>query len=165
MDKKELKQWLEQVAEIKDRKPSKSASHRPAVEYITEVDEEGEEYQVAVEVKDNPTLGYELVKVKDQHRLCELGCGEIVTNQVIELRHAQTPKSHWRTRCKNCDCYLAPDGKGFIKGSHSIQYAYNKHFNGKATKYVELPDGMTRITEFDDHTETVTNNSIIRKYK
>lgn len=163
MDQNELRLWLEQVAELKDRKPSRTANHRPAIEYVTEVDEDGEEYQVPVEIKDNPTLGFELVKIKDTHRLCELGCGEIVTNQVIEKRHAMTPKSHWRTRCKNCDCYVSPDGKGFIKGSHAVQHAFARHFNG--VKKVETPIGPARVTEFDDYTEIVTNDQVIRKYK
>ena len=170
MDPNELRQWLEQVAELKDRKPVRTASHRPAIEYITEVDEDGEEYQIPVEVKDNPTLGFDLVKVKDQHRLCELGCGEIVTNQIIEKRHVITPKKHWRTRCKNCDCYVSPDGKGFIKGSHSVQHAFARYFNeesgkSKSKKIINTPDGPGRVTEYEDYIEIVTNNNIIRQYK
>lgn len=165
MDKKEFRTLLEQVAELKDIKPARTANYRPAIEYITEVDEDGEEYQVPVEITENPTLGFQLIKLKDQHRLCELGCGEIVTNQIIERRYAQTPKKHWRTRCKNCDCYLGPDGKDFIKGSHAVQHAFARYFNDKSIKHIEMPDGQTRVTEYDDHTETITNNSIIRKYK
>lgn len=167
MDKNELRKKLEQVAELKDRKPSRSPNHRLAIEYITEIDDEGEEYQIPVEIKDNPTLGYEIVRLKDQHKLCELGCGEITTNQVIELRHAVTPKKHWRTRCKTCDKYIAPDGKGFIKGSHAVQHAYARYFNSQkgTAKSVESPDGITRIIETNDYTETITNNNIIRRYK
>jgi len=167
MDPKELRQKLEQVAELKDRKPLRSANHRPAIEYITEVDEDGEEYQIPVEIKDNPTLGYELVKVKEQHRLCELGCGEVVTNQIIELRFVRTPQPHWRTRCRNCDCYVSPDGKGFIKGSHTVQNAYGRYFNSNKNnpKDESLSPGTVRIVEYDDYTEIVTNNNIIKRYK
>jgi hypothetical protein len=169
MDKNELRQRLEQVAELKDIKPPRTANYRPAIEYITEVDELGEEYQVPVEITENPTLGFQLVKLKDQHRVCELGCGEIVTNQVIEKRYGQTPKSHWKTRCKNCDCYLTPDGLGFIKGGHQIQHAYMKYFNmvnGKSKSKIEtLPKETPRITETNEYTETTTNDSVIRRYK
>ena len=74
-----------------------------------------------VEIKENPTLGFDLVKLKDKHSICQLGCGEVVTNQVIERRLATTPKKHWRTRCKNCDRYVGPDGQTFIKASHAVQ--------------------------------------------
>jgi hypothetical protein len=166
MDKNEFRKRLEQVAELKDIKPARTANYRPAIEYITEVDEDGEEYQIPVQITENPTLGFDLVKVKDKHELCQLGCGEVVTNQVIELRHATTPKKHWRTRCRNCDCYVSPDGQGFIKGSHAVQHAFAKHFNqesgrSKSSK-VESPP---RVTEFDDYTEITTNDSIIRQYK
>jgi len=167
MDPNELRQRLEQVAELKDRKPIKTASHRPAIEYITEVDEDGEEYQIAVEIKDNPTLGYELVKVKDQHKLCELGCGDIVANQITERRFVRTPQPHWRTRCKNCDHYVSPDGKGFIKGSHAVQNAFGRYFNSTKTipKDEPLPPGTVHVTEYSDHTEIVTNTQIIKRYK
>ena len=169
MDKEQLRKRLEEVAVLKDNKPARTANYRPAIEYITEVDEDGEEYQVPVQITENPTLGFELVKLKDQHKLCELGCGEIVTNQIIEKRFGATPKSHWKTRCKNCDCYVSPDGEGFIKGGHQIQHAYMKHFNGvkvvKETKQANTQDGPARITEYADHTEIVTNNNIIRRYK
>lgn len=167
MDKNELRQRLEQVAELKDRAPVRSPNHRLAIEYITEIDDQGEEYQVPVEIKDNPTLGYELVRLKDQHRLCELGCGEITTNQVIEIRRAVTPQKHWRTRCKTCDKYIGPDGKSFIKGSHAVQHAFSKYFNsqkGTATP-IESPDDSTRTIETDEYTEIITNNNIIRRYK
>jgi hypothetical protein len=169
MDKNELRQRLEQVAELKDIKPPRTCNYRPAIEYITEVDEDGEEYQVPVEITENPTLGFQLVKLKDQHRVCELGCGDIVTNQVIEKRHGQTPKSHWKTRCKNCDHYVSPDGLGFIKGGHQIQHAYMKYFNGQKPtldeKKIETPAGPARVTETEDYTETTTNDSVIRRYK
>lgn len=169
MNPKELRQRLEQVAELKDRKPAKSPTHnRLAKEIVIEVDEDGTEYEVEVEITENNTLGYDLVKIKDQHRLCELGCGEIIANQVIEKRFARTPVAHWRTRCQNCDCYVSPDGLGFIRGGHQIQAAYNRHFNQLGRKSVEadpVPETNPRIIEHADHTEIVTNNSVIRRYK
>jgi hypothetical protein len=125
---------------------------------------------VPVEIKENPTLGFDLVKLKDKHSICELGCGEVVTDQVIERRLATTPKKHWRIRCKNCDHYVGPDGETFIKGSHAVQLVFLKHFNqelgrSKPRKCIETPEGPARITETDDYTETTTNDSVIRRYK
>jgi hypothetical protein len=170
MNPKEFRQRLETLAVLKDRKPTKSANHRPAIEYITEIDEDGEEYQVPVEITHNPTLGFELIKVHDQHKICELGCGEVVTNQIVEKRYGQTPKPHWKTRCKNCDCYVSPDGEGFIKGSHAVQNAYARYFNGqkcieKISNPEENANNIPRIIEHEDYTETITNDNIIRRYK
>jgi hypothetical protein len=167
MNPKEFRQRLEELAVLKDRKPIKSPNYRPAIEYITEVDEDGEEYQVPVQITENPTLGFDLIKVKEQHKVCELGCGEVVTDQIIEKRHAMTPKPHWRTRCKNCDCYVSPDGLGFIKGSHAVQNAYARHFNSTKVVHKDEPEvpGTIQIIEYAEYTEIVTNNNIIRRYK
>lgn len=164
MEKNEFRKLVEQVAEIKDCKPSKSPNHRPAIEYITEVDEDGEEYQVPVEIKDNPTLGFKLIKVKDQHKSCELGCGKIVTNQVIEKRLVSTPTKHWRTRCRNCDMYVNPNADGFIRGSHKVQHEFIKHFKHTHNTFPEVVS-ESRTIETAEYTETVTNDNIIRKYK
>jgi hypothetical protein len=167
MDKNEFRARLEEVAVLKDLKPARTANYRPAIEYITEVDELGEEYQVPVEITENKTLGFELVKVKDQHKLCELGCDKIVPNQVIERRLATTPKKHWRTRCRNCDCYVAPDGVGLIKGSATVQNAFVRYFNMNKSTARTMPDpnDTPRTTETKDYTETTTNDSVIRRYK
>ena len=112
MDKDELKRRVAEVAVIKDIKPAKSGAHnRFTTEIVVEVDEFGEEYEVEREITDNPTLGFELVKLKPIERPCDLGCGKIVTDQVIEQRMAITPFKHFRTRCRNCSRYLSPNGK------------------------------------------------------
>ena len=147
MDKNEFRQRLEELAVIKDRKPTKTPSHnRLAKEVVTEIDEEtGEEIEVEREITENSTLGFELVKLKDRTAMCELGCGDIVTNQVVESRLCDYPKPHWRTRCSSCGCFVSPDGLGFIEGGHAVQAAYQKYF-----RQVQ---------------ETVTNDKIIRKYE
>ena len=173
MDPKIFRQQLEQLAQLQDRKPARGPSHRPAIEYITETDELGEEYQRAVEIKDNPTLGFDLVRIKPNIRACELNCGDIVTDQIIERRFATTPIPHWRTRCNNCQCFVSPDGQGFIQGAHAIQAAYLKYFNmdrKKKTLEVSVEDSQIRSVSQGEnyngeYTETVTNNSIIRRYK
>jgi hypothetical protein len=149
MDKFKFRQRLEELAEIRDRKPGKSPTHnRLARETVTEIDElTGEEIEVEREVTENPTLGFDLVKVKDRAAVCELGCGDIVTNQLIERKLATYPHKHWRTRCATCDHYVSPDGLGFIRGGHSIQQAYIVYFRNK-----------TAI-------ETATNQAVIRRYE
>lgn len=133
MDKKVFRQWLESVAEIKDRKPVKTANHsRFLKEVIVEIDAEtGEEFEVEVEIRENPTLGFDIVKLKSQPKICELDCGKVVCGQVIERKVAMYPKKHWVTRCVSCGCYVSPDGKSIIKGSSAMQAAFAKHFRDK----------------------------------
>ena len=132
MDKHILKEWIKTVAEIKDIKPSRSPQHtRLAVEILTEVDELGEEHTIVREVTENPTLGFQLVKIKDQHKLCEIGCGDIVTNQVVEKRLCFNPEKHWRTRCATCGKYISPGGQGFIEGAHLVASEFIKYFKNK----------------------------------
>ena len=181
MDPKIFKEQLEQLAEIRDRKPVRNSGQRPAIEYITEIDEFGEEYSVPVEIKHNDTLGFELVKLRDQHKICELGCGDVVTNQVIQKRLCSSPKPHWRTRCDNCSGWQNPTSTGIIKGAHAIQNAYVEFFNlnkksskSHVSQMPEIPDtpdipGEPRTysgtEDGRDYTETTTNHSIIRRYK
>jgi len=77
----------------------------------------------------NSTVGFELVKLKDRSHVCQMGCGNIVTNQVIERKRAFTPQPHWRTHCKNCQAFLHPDGVNIVKGSHKIQSIFMAYFN------------------------------------
>ncbi len=140
MDKNEFRRRLEQLAELRDRRPAKSPTHNRLVkETVTEIDElTGEEIEVEREITVNDTLGFDLVKIRDRVAVCELGCGDLVANQVIETKLVEYPKRHWRTRCKNCDCFVSPDGQGFIRGGTHIQGAFVQYFKQqieqKATK-------------------------------
>ena len=128
MDKQEYQRKLSELAEIKKPKPKTTPGIR-----LDDTDQNdvrnGEEW-ILVNKQQNDTLPIELVKTKDIIRSCELGCGEIVTNQVVEKRMCWTPKAHWRTKCVNCGCFVSPDGLGFIEGGHAIQAAYMRYFNG-----------------------------------
>jgi hypothetical protein len=129
MDKNELKQRIEQVAVIKDLSPKKD----PTIRLNDGVDEcvrAGDDW-VEINSKYNPTLGFEFIKLKEQHRLCELNCGDIVSNQVIEKRLCTSPETHWRTRCANCKRYVSPED-GTMVTQHEIQsitwrYYYRKN--------------------------------------
>lgn len=166
MDKNEFRTRLEQVAIIKDRKPAKTAQHnRRATEIVVEYDEDGNEIEIEREITENPTLGFELVKVKEKNAICELGCGDIVTNQVVEKRYCETPKPHWRTKCNNCGCFVSPDGIGFIEGGHAVQAAYMKFFRGEKIRPELKPNQTVKYESGREYIEEVTNNSIIKKYK
>jgi len=122
MKKQQILDFLETVAEIQPKKPAKSPEHRLDATHTNDVVIDGE--WVTINQKNNPSLGVKIIKLKDRHAVCELGCGDIVTNQVIESRICFHPESHWRTRCMNCGCYPTPDGKGFVQGSNGIAAAY-----------------------------------------
>lgn len=163
MEKKQLKDFIESVAEIKELSPKKD----PAIRLDDGVDElvrYGNEW-VELNSKANPTLGFKFIKLKDKHQACELGCGDIVTNQVIERRLAFTPQKHWRTRCQNCGCYVSPDGLGFIDGSHQVAAAFIRHFN--SLKGIETPEQVIKMDPAtkQEYEEIATKDSYIRKYK
>ena len=155
MDKNTLKELVAQVAEIKDEKPTRTASSgRLLKEWVTEIDPiTGEEFEVEREIPlTNDTLGWEIVKLKPQSRLCELGCGDMVEDQVVERRFAETPKPHWRTRCRNCGCYVTPDGQGFVDNSHGIQQLYFQHFaQGVVRKVVQIKQMDTQASEIKEY--------------
>ena len=125
MDPKEFRQRLETIAELKDCKPARNSGERINLE-VTEVTLNGE--LVEIDQEFNPTLGFELVKLKDSVKICELGCGKVVVNQKIEQRYYVNPEPHWKTKCTNCGCFLSPDGKEFIKNSNLAQNIFRAHF-------------------------------------
>jgi hypothetical protein len=163
MENKQFKDFVQSVAEIKDLSPKKD----PNVRLDADAEEKvriGDEW-IEITAKSNPTLGFKFIKLKEQHRACQLGCGDSVVNQVVEKRLAHTPEKHWRTRCANCGCYVSPDGLGFIEGSHQIQAAYLRHFNKlKGVETVEQVIKLNPATQ-QEYEEIITNNGIIRKYK
>jgi hypothetical protein len=125
MKKEDIKQFVESVAEIKLLQPSRDTSKDN--NEINEVVYDGE--KIEINNKHNPTLGYKFLKLKDNSKLCEMGCNKIVTNQIIEKRLAFTPERHWKTYCRTCQTYLHPDKKTLVKGSHAIQSIYLAYFN------------------------------------
>ena len=129
MDKEKLKEFVLQVAEIKELKPVTTPTMRLDDTHQNDV-RVGDEW-VHINKDTNPTLGYKFVKLKDNYRACELDCGKIVNNQVIEKRLATHPELHWRTRCKNCGSFIGPDGESLIEGGHNIQAAFMNYFKSK----------------------------------
>jgi len=126
MENNELKQFVESVAEIKTITPKREGSVIGEPEIVIrngKVIELGDD--------ENPTLGFKLIKLKDQIKACELGCGQTVKNQIIEKRMAFHPEAHWRTYCKQCKGYLHPDGVTIVKGGHRIQSIFLDYFKKK----------------------------------
>jgi len=152
MDKQEYRKRIEELALIKDRKPTKSPTHnRLAKEIVIELDEDGNEIEVEREVTENATLGFDLVGIKPILRACELGCGDIVANQRIERRFNRMPEPHWRTKCVNCSCYVSPDGEGFIEQPSMVAAAYLKYFNDKRGGAPKVKLGRPRHTEITEY--------------
>jgi hypothetical protein len=139
MNKDQFLSRLNQVAVLQKIKPKSNPplSKRvapPVVELDPDLDDEQQEPLELFGPGDNPTLGYELVKIKPVLRACDLGCGDSIVDQVVERRYCTAPVPHWRTRCKTCGYYLSPDGKYFIDGAHAIAAEYVKYFNKQKPK-------------------------------
>ena len=119
MNDKEFKTRIAELADIEDIKvPVVNIRSKKQEEELADLFPPGE----------NPTLGFELKRLKPQARLCELGCGDIVENQHIEYKKYEYPVTHWRTRCTTCECTLSPDGKGFIEGTVQVNNAFARYF-------------------------------------
>lgn len=160
MDKKEFKQFIESVAEIKELKPVKITSIRQSDDEPNEVKIDGEWEEI--DFHNNPTLGFKFVKLKDRFAACTLGCGDIVSNQVIEKKIYTYPEMHWRTNCKNCGCCLSPDGSGFIKGGSNIQTAFINYFKGWRLG----PNDKLKVdADGKQFVESTVNDTVIRRYK
>lgn len=132
MDKQKIKDFIAQHAEIKELKPVTNPGIRLDETHQNDV-KVGDEW-ILINKDTNPTLGFKFVKLKENFKACELGCGDVVANQIVESKVCTTPVPHWRTKCTNCDCFVSPDGKGFIKGGHAIQAAYTKYFSEQGIK-------------------------------
>ena len=76
------------------------------------------------------TLDIEIKKLKAKYAECELGCGELVKNQVIESYRMTFPVDHMRIRCVNCKMCKHPNGKDLIH-QNSFQAEYKKFLNNR----------------------------------
>lgn len=132
MKPNQIKQFLETVAEVKDLKPV-TIVDRTEYDHETQVVYNGEWIQL--DRHSNPTLGFQFIRLKDNHKACELACGEIVTNQIIHYQRYTYPETHWKTKCGLCHRVVAPDGNGFIEGgSTTVNNAFARYFKDKNAK-------------------------------
>ena len=115
MNKLNYQKFLESVAEIEpimpnDFKAGIDKRYEPvSIDYDGEIIDLNEQF--------NPTLGVRLTAVKKQTKLCEMGCGEMVTGQLIEHKKHISPEPHWRTKCTNCKKVRHPNGQELLDGS------------------------------------------------
>jgi len=137
MDAKKLKEFVEEVAVIIDGNrvgpngKSLSASKVKIKKTVKIIENEfGEEEEVVeIETDFNETLPWHLKELKPVYKNCELNCGKIVANQIIDKKLYQTPVPHWRTICRRCQKAISPDGAELISGNANIQNTFSKHFN------------------------------------
>lgn len=154
MDKQQLKDFVQSVAEIKELKPATSPTMRLDDTHQNDV-KVGNNW-IHINKESNPTLGFKFVKLKDNYRPCQLGCGDMVNNQVVESRVCSTPVPHWRTRCDSCGCFVSPDGQGFIEGAHQVQAAFMRYFRGEPVTKTKIDsvDGDREITIYQKDKES-----------
>ena len=61
-------------------------------------------------------------KIYHQARLCDLDCGQVVTDQYIEL-HLRTDMGCWLKHCRTCNRYQNPMTKEFTS-LHLVNHYY-----------------------------------------
>jgi len=142
MDKKILRALLEEVAIVKDigidigpngrtLLPKQETKKIKEVYSLDEFEEEEEEIEIPIH---NPTINYVIDGLKPNYKICELGCGAQVSNQIIQKRKYQQPEPHWRTICRNCQQGLSPCKTQLIKNGAQLNQAYFHWFNNKQDK-------------------------------
>jgi len=122
--KKEFKKIIEQYAEIKDIKPSRDPGIRN--DNTTEIELDGEE--IKINKHQNKTLGFEIIKLKPIYKSCELNCGNIVENQVINHTYYNDPVRYKRIKCVNCKKYQHPSGTGFVDVSSTNLTSFFRNY-------------------------------------
>lgn len=112
MKSQQIKEFLMSVGEIELLTPKSSPE-------IRQGDERNEvKFQdefIEIHKKHNPSLGFKIKKINDHIELCQIGCGQIVTNQRIEYRAAHPDEPNWRVKCANCGKYKHPSEPGIIE--------------------------------------------------
>lgn len=67
----------------------------------------------------NITAPRKMKCIKKEPRLCELGCGKIAVDQVIDIKIQRYPEKHWIKKCNFCQYYQLPDGT-FARNSQQL---------------------------------------------
>lgn len=162
MDKDLFNQKLAELAVLKPLKPKHQPNIRLDETHQNDVRLPNGEW-IHINKESNPTLGFEFVKTKEQHRSCELGCGDIIADQKIERRLCFHPKKHWKTKCITCGKYQTPTKDGFDKTGTASQQSFIKYFASRPKVQGEVE--IFYDEQGREYTEVITNDSIIRKYK
>jgi len=117
MDPELFKKQLEQFAELKQMKVPRVASRAESTEPEI-IERAGQSF--AIDLKDNPTIAWEIKKLKPHVAVCE-DCHDVVTNRRIEHKLNETPYKHWRSRCSACDMYNDPATGKFCMSGHEFR--------------------------------------------
>ena len=136
MDQNTFRSLVEQVAQIRDGAGKNSGGRpvQPRRVVVTETDEFGEEYQVErIEDGVNPTLPFQIHKLKPVHALCTIGCGKIVQDQVVHKKLHPNPQPHWRTHCVKCQIWLGPQNQ-LLRGSIAAHHAFSARYDADRDK-------------------------------
>ena len=134
MDDKTLKKLVEEVGVVLDNSQvghnGRTLPKIKTKKVIKIIENEFGEEEEIEEIKDdiNLTLPWVLKELKPINKLCEIGCGKVATNQIIDRKLYQSPVRHWRTICRSCQKARLPDGT-LITGNANIQNAYFKYYN------------------------------------
>lgn len=73
----------------------------------------------------NITIPRKVKGVKREPKLCELGCGKIAVDQVVDITFQKYPEKHWRKKCNFCQYYQLPDGT-FARNSQQLYSILSK---------------------------------------
>jgi hypothetical protein len=115
MDPELFKKRLEEFAELKQAKVPRAAGRAEATQEPEIIERGGKSF--AIHLKDNPTLNWEIKKLKPHIAVCE-SCHDVATDRRIEHKLNETPYKHWRSRCTACEMYKHPvTGKFCLTGN------------------------------------------------
>ena len=117
MDPELFRKKLEEFAELKQVKTPKTAAIRESDGPET-VFRGGAEF--SVEADNNPTLNWEIKKLKPHIAVCE-DCHDVTTDRRIEHKLNDTPYKHWRSRCTACEMYKDPATGKFCMTGHEFR--------------------------------------------
>jgi hypothetical protein len=133
MDPELFKKRLEQFAELKQMKVPRAASRAESTE--PEIIERGGK-TFAIELHDNPTIGWGIKKLKPHVAVCE-SCHDVATDRRVEYKLNQSPKPHWNVRCTACElCQDPATGLFTMSGSELRTYQYTAEANKSHLKPV-----------------------------
>lgn len=126
MDPELFRKKLEEFAELKQAKVPRAAGRAEATE--PEIIERGGQ-TFAIHLKDNPTIGWEIKKLKPHVAVCE-DCHDVVEDRLVEIKRYQFPQEYWRKNCKTCSMSQNPYTGKFDIESRKVFYINNCFLKG-----------------------------------
>ncbi len=119
---------LQELAEVKRLKPPRHPNLREA-DSPEPVFRNG--YEFVVTKDDNPTLSYEIVKLKPIVKDCE-DCGKCsVENRSVQKKLYSFPYAHWRESCGHCKLTKDPETGEFSIPNNIVNPFFVRYLNSK----------------------------------